>query len=252
MIRLILVALGIGSFLILSIPLMLIEWIIGKFNKNVRDVHSQKIVQWIFRVLLFLAGTTVEVYGEENLPKDRGVLFVGNHRSLFDVLIVYTKLKSLTGIVSKQEVGKIPLLSVWMRYINCYFLNRKDIKDGLKMVLSSIEKIKNGISIMIFPEGTRNKENDTFLPFKGGSFKIAEKSKCDIIPFAIVNAADIFEEHRPWVKKTTVILVFGEPIVTKDLDKEDLKSISDRARDEVIRLYESKKRNNTLEVRAGG
>ena len=239
MLRLVTALLCVVIFLIVSIPILLVEWIVGKFNRNARDIHSQKIIQWIFKVILVLCGVKLEVEGEEYLPASGGALYVGNHRSIFDILIVYTRLKAVTGIISKKEMGKVPILAIWMRYINCYFMDRNDIKDGLKMVLSSIEKIKNGIGILIFPEGTRNKENHTFLPFKGGSFKIAEKSKCDIVPFAIINSAEIFEEHKPFIKKTRVKLIFGAPIATKDLSKEEFKEIPDKARNEVIRLYQS-------------
>ena len=78
-----------------------------------------------------------------------------------------------------------------MKNLHCLFLDRKDIKQGLKTILEGIEKVKSGISICIFPEGTRNKVNDTFLPFHEGSFKIAEKSGCPIIPMSIYNSAAI-------------------------------------------------------------
>ena len=73
---------------------------------------------------------------------------------------------------------KIPFLSTWMKLVNCLFLDRDDMKQGLKMVLDGINKLKSGISICIFPEGTRNKGEDEteLMPFKEGSLKMAEKS----------------------------------------------------------------------------
>ena len=78
---------------------------------------------------------------------------------------------------------KIPILRTWMANVNCLFLDRKNIKEGLKTILQGIEKVKNGISIWIFPEGTRNTNEDIteLLPFKEGSLKIAEKSGCPVI-----------------------------------------------------------------------
>ena len=89
----------------------------------------------------------------------------------------------------------------------------------------AIEKVKNGISIFIFPEGTRNKTPETLLDFKEGSFKIAEKSGCPIIPVTLVNASDIFEDHLPKVKKTRVVIEYGTPIDMKELDKETRKHV---------------------------
>ena len=70
---------------ILSIPVFLVEWIIGKFNRRAKDISSLRIVQWGFKVILKMTGVTTTVIGEENVP-DEPVLFIGNHRSYFDIL----------------------------------------------------------------------------------------------------------------------------------------------------------------------
>ena len=111
--------------------------------------------------------------------------------------------------------------------ITCLFLDRNDLKQGLKTILTAIEKVKSGISICIFPEGTRNKNEDELdmLPFHEGSFKIAAKTNCPIIPMAISGSADIWENHFPRVKKTHVILEYGKPIYMDQLEKEDKKHL---------------------------
>ena len=77
----------------------------------------------------------------------------------------------------------------------------------------------------IFPEGTRNKNQEEMLPFKEGSFKIAEKTGCAILPMAITNSAEIFENHLPWIKSTHVILEYGKPIYPNQMEKEERKKI---------------------------
>lgn len=225
MIRLILVAVFVVLFLVLSTPLLIAEWIIGKFNIDIKSRSSLAIVKWAFRVVLFLAGTTVTVRGEENVPRDTPVLYIGNHRSYFDIVITYIRVPRLTGYIAKKEMLKWPFLVNWMRNLHCLFLDRNDIKQGLKVILDAIEKVKSGISICIFPEGTRNRVNHTFMEFHEGSFKIAAKTGCPIIPMTIYNSADIFEDHLPKIKKTHVILEYGKPIYMKDLSKEDQKKI---------------------------
>ncbi len=225
MIRLILALVFIVLFLILSIPLMFAEWIIGKFNPGVKDRSSLAIVNWAFRTIVWLCGTKVIALGEENIPKDSAVLYVGNHRSYFDVILTYIRVPRPTGYIAKIEMKKVPLLNVWMKNLHCLFLDRDDIKQGLKTILSGIEKVKNGISICIFPEGTRNKIADTFLPFHEGSFKVAVKGEVPIIPMTIVNSAAIFEDHVPFIRKTTVVIEYGKPIYVKELDKETQKSL---------------------------
>lgn len=225
MIRFIGVASFVILFLIFSIPLLIAEWILGKFNMDKKNTSSLAIVNWTFRMCLKIAGVTVTVVGEENIPTDEPVLYVGNHRSYFDILLTYTRVPRPTGYIAKREMIKIPLLSHWMKNLHCLFLDRQDIKQGLKTILEGIEKVKSGISICIFPEGTRNKVNDTFLPFHEGSFKIAEKSGCAIIPMSINNAAAIFEDHLPKIKKAHVILEYGKPIYIKDMSKEEKKFV---------------------------
>lgn len=227
MIRLILVLLFVVIFLIVSLPIQLAEYIIGKYNPGLKDRSSLAIVKWAFRVVLFLSGITVTVIGEENVPKDEPVLYVGNHRSYFDILITYVRVPRLTGYMSKIEILRIPSLNTWMKYLHCVFLDRSDIKAGMQSILTAIDKIKAGISICIFPEGTRNDgEELSMLPFHSGSFKIAEKSGCAIVPISLNNTHTMFEQHIPKIEKTHVVIEYGKPIYPKELDKETRKRIA--------------------------
>lgn len=182
-----------------------------------------RIVQFGLKGVLFCAGTRTTVIGMENIPKDEPVLFVGNHKSYFDVIISYAKMPNITGFVAKKEIEKVPLLRVWMRYVKCLFLDRKNMKEGLKTILKGIDYMKNGISLVIFPEGTRNSFEDGMLPFKEGSLKFAEKSGCKIIPMVQNNTAECMEKHMPKIKKTHTVLEFCEPIDLKTLSPEDRK-----------------------------
>ena len=225
MIRSLLIVILIVAFLILSIPILIVEWIIGKFNPYARDISSLRIVQFMFKLILFVAGTKVTVIGEDRIPKDTPVLYVGNHRSYFDVVLTYARCPGLTGYVAKDSMKKIPLLSSWMKRLHCLFLNRSDIKEGLKTILQGIDQMKNGVSMCIFPEGTRNEASDDtlLLPFKEGSLKMAEKTGYPIIPMSINNTRNIFEAHRPFIRSAHVVLEYGEPIYPKDLPKEQKK-----------------------------
>ncbi|MDY2699284.1 MAG: lysophospholipid acyltransferase family protein [Lachnospiraceae bacterium] len=237
MIRFILVASFVVLFLIFSIPLLIAEWIIGKFNMDLKNKSSLAIVSWAFRVCLFIAGTTIIVRGEENVPKDEPVLYIGNHRSYFDILITYVRVPRPTGYIAKKEMLRYPLLVNWMKNLHCLFLDRQDIKQGLTIILTAIEKIKSGISICIFPEGTRNRVNHTFMEFHEGSFKIAAKTGCAIVPMTIYNSADIFEDHLPKVRKTQVILEYCKPIYIKELEKEDQKRIGAYVKNIIMETY---------------
>ena len=245
MIRFILVCICVVGYLILSIPLLMIEWIIGKFNPYAKDISSLRIIQAVFKFILWITGVEVTVIGEENVPKDQAVLYIGNHRSFFDILLTYTRCPRLTGYVAKAEMEKIPLLSNWMRYLHCLFLDREDIKKGLKTILEGIEKIKSGISICIFPEGTRNRADSDLelMEFHEGSFKLATKTNCPIIPIALNNTCSIFEKQFPKIKKTHVVIEYCTPIIPSELSKEDKKFIGKYTRDVIL---ETLKKNEKL------
>ena len=220
MIRFLTIAIILFLYLLLGIPVLLIEGLIAKVNRQASDYQCLRLVQWTFRLMLKVAGVEVTVIGEENVP-DEPVLFIGNHRSYFDILLTYSRCKRLTGYIAKKEMLRYPLLRDWMKRLYCLFLDRENPKEGLKTILQAIDYIKNGISICIFPEGTRNTgEELSLLPFHSGSFKIAEKTNCPIVPISMNNTISIFESHLPKVRKTHVILEYGDPIYPGDLDKD--------------------------------
>jgi len=211
-------------FFIISIPLFIIEFIVGIFNRRAQVASSQKIVVAALHVVLFLSGVKRTVIGMENIPRNEPVLYIANHRSYFDIPVTYVSLPTLTGYMAKKEIARIPFLSTWMRLLRCLFLDRNDIKQGMKTILQAIEQIKEGYSIFISPEGTRNQGKE-MLPFKEGSFKVAEKTGCAIIPVAITNTDEIFENHKPWIRPAKVVVEFGKPIYPRQLDKEQQKHI---------------------------
>ncbi len=227
MIRTILILLFVTLFFIVGLPILGITWVIGHFNPYMKDIICLRAVQFVFKLILFIGGVKVSVYGEEFVPKNEAVLYIGNHRGLFDTIITYARCPGLTGYVAKDSMLKIPFLNTWMKRLHCLFLNRSDIREGMKMILTGIDQIKNGISMCIFPEGTRcRSEIETdMLPFKEGSFKMAEKTGCAIIPMALTHTADIFEKHVPFIKRTHVVLMYGEPIYVKNLDKAQKKHL---------------------------
>lgn len=227
MIKFICVVLFLFLYLVLGIPVLGIEWIIGKFNKEKEDYQCLRMVQWAFKRILGITGVEVTVIGEERVP-DEPVLFIGNHRSYFDILLTYSRCKRLTGYVAKKEMLSYPLLRTWMKRLYCLFLDRDNVREGLKTILQAIEYVNNGVSVCIFPEGTRNKGDElSLLPFHAGSFKIAEKSGCAIVPISMNNTISIFEKQFPRIKKTHVVIEYGEPIYPDKLDKDTRKHISE-------------------------
>ena len=244
MFRFICIVIFLIAYLILTIPVLIVEWIIGKFNPYARDISSLRIVQWGFKVILKIAGVKTTVIGEENIP-DEPVLFIGNHRSYFDILLTYTRCERLTGYVAKKSMEKVPLLSTWMRFLHCLFMDRENLKEALKTILEGVELIKSGISVCIFPEGTRSRNDSDLdmLPFHEGSFKLATKTDCPIIPISINNSSAIWEKQFPKIRRCHVIVEYGKPIIPSELSRDDKKHIGTYVQNVIL---ETLKKNEQL------
>jgi len=223
---------------IISLPLYLFVCIVGLFSKKKKAWYSQRIVRVFFKVLIFTIGVKVKASGMENVPKDEPVLFVSNHRGFTDIVAVYVSCPIQVGFVSKKEIKKVPCFRTWMKFMNCVFLDRANIKEGMKTILKAIDNIKNGYSMIIMPEGTRNK-NEGVLPFKKGSFKLAEKTNCKIVPVAISNSDEVLEKHIPKVKSATVTIQYGQAIDYVNLTKEKKKTIATDVRELILEMLDN-------------
>ncbi len=238
MIRVAIVLIFVVTFLVCSIPLMGLTWLYGKYiNQEKADIFSLRLIQLVFKGILFLSGTKVIVKGSENVPEGRAVVYIGDHRSIFDVIIGYSLCPWLTSFVAKDSLEKVPLLVTWMRRLHCQFLNRDDTRSGINMIKQAVNDLENGISVYIFPEGTRSRTGE-MLPFKAGTFKIATKAKAPIVPVAFSNTSAIFEDQFPKIRRTTVVIHFGEPIETDGMSREDQKVLHERVQRIVEEMLE--------------
>lgn len=248
MIRFILMLLILVGFLIFSIPLVWLERLVAKKDPRRQQEHSTRIVKGMLRLFFRLSGSTLTVRGAERIP-DEAVLYVGNHQSYFDIVVGYSTVPGLMGFVAKKEMEHWPFLCDWMGLVNCLMLDRKNIKEGLKTILQGIEKVKSGVSIWIFPEGTRNSNENylDLLPFKEGSLKIAEKSGCPVVPVAITGTPEIFEKHVPLIRPSHVTIEFGEPFRVKELPPEERKRAGAYTRDRIIEMLEKEQQLRRME-----
>ena len=165
------------------------------------------------------------------MPPDTPVLYIGHHRSFFDVPITYPRCPIRTGYIAKKEMEKVPLLSTWMKRLHCLFLDRSDLKAGMKTILAAIEEIKNGVSICIFPEGTRSKMGNEMLEFKGGSFKAATKAKCPIVPVTLIDSFKPFDTNS--IAPVTVQVHFLKPLYYDDYKDMKTNDIAELVRSQI-------------------
>ena len=212
--------------LIISIPFLLrVKYLAKKGRMEESNNLTNKCTRIWANSLLKVAGVNVNVYGLENLPKDKTVLFVGNHQGNFDIPIYLTSIPNLIGFISKIEVQKIPLVTGWMNALHCVFMDRLSIRKSGEAIIKGIKNLKAGFSMVIFPEGTRSK-GTKMAEFKAGSFKLATKSKCPIIPITINGSYKIMEHgNGSWIKKGTVDFYIHKMVETNGLSKEELEEL---------------------------
>ena len=221
--RLILCGLAALLLVLISLPITLFQAVCGLFNPALKERIVFHYARFCLRLMEFCAGVEVTVLGEENIPWDEPVLFVGNHRSGFDIILTYARMKKPVAYIAKKELEKIPYISYWMSLIHVLFLDREDLRQGMQVIMKAIDLVKGGVNVFIYPEGTRNKGEDDqdLLEFKEGSFRVATRTGCKIVPVAITGSANIFEAHFPKIYKTHVVLEYGEPIDPTTMAKDE-------------------------------
>lgn len=168
------------------------------------------------------SGSRVEVVGSENVPQGP-VLFVANHQSYFDIPVFMVHAPKFVAFIAKVELEKIPVLSWWMKKMGCLFMDRKDLRQSLRIILEGIESLKAGQSMVIFPEGTRGK-NGEMADFKPGSLKLAVKAGVPIVPVTLKDTYKVFEANNR-IRKSKITMYFHEPIDVTTLDRDEITSL---------------------------
>ena len=134
MIHLFLAVMAAFLFLVLTLPVLFILWQIGKKNPEKRDNIAFKMVRWIFKVIIVVSGIKLTVKGEENIPKDQGVVYIANHRSIFDIVITFSRFFAPTCIVAKKELERVPIFKTWLIYNKALLLDRNDLRQGMETI----------------------------------------------------------------------------------------------------------------------
>ncbi len=180
--------------------------------------YAYKIAQQWAKNLIFLTGSKVKIIGLENIPTHGAVLFASNHQGNFDIPLLLSNLPCPVGFVAKIELKKLPIVSTWMKLLECVFIDRKDIRQSLRTISEATEILKSGQSMVIFPEGTRSKSHEMDA-FKPGSLKLATKAGVPVIPVTISGSYKIMESNNNKIKPAHVKIIISKPINPTELDK---------------------------------
>jgi len=196
-------------------------------NKNYDKKESRQqiytLAQQLTQNMLKAVNATVEVRGMENLPEKGPVLYVANHKSIFDIVVLVSLIKDPCIFIGKKEIAKMPVVGTWSKDLGCIYIDREDLRQSLTAIMAGINELRNGQSVVIFPEGTRTHAKG-IKDFKEGSFKLATKTKVPIVPIALQDTYKIYEEKKG-IRKAKVYVNIGEVINQEQLGKEEQKKL---------------------------
>jgi 1-acyl-sn-glycerol-3-phosphate acyltransferase len=190
------------------------------------------------KIVIKISGARINIIGLENLPKDETVLFVSNHQSNFDIPLLLSTIDVPKGFIAKKELENWPIISSWAKYINCIFMDRDNLRKSAASIIEGINLLKSGYSMVIFPEGTRSK-GQPVDEFKGGSFKLATKSKCLIVPLTINGTYKLLEANHNLIKGANIELIIHTPIDVTKLGKEDLENLPETVHSIISNKYKN-------------
>lgn len=202
-----------GLSLVVYIPAMIRAQ--GHLNRKevfkARELAYHKAKNWS-RYLVSLAGGDIEVKGLDNLPSDDSFLLVANHQSNFDIPLLLAEMPVPIAFIAKIETMKIPLVSQWMTFMGCLFMDREDFRQSVSVINEASKKLVQGYIYVIFPEGTRSPDG-RLGDFKAGSIKMALKAKKPIVPVTIDGSIKMMKKGEKGIHPARVVLTIHPPIL---------------------------------------
>ena len=178
--------------------------------------------------------------GLENIPQDRAVVFTPNHQGDYDIPIMLVCLDKPHAFVAKIEVQKIPLVRTWMQLFDSVFLDRNNPRQAVGVMKEAAGLLKQGKSVIVFPEGTRSK-GEKMGEFKPGAFKMAFSAKAPIVPVVVDGSYKIMEANHNLMRPGHVNLTILPPIETAGLDRAAQKTLPEQVARQIAAVKDAGK-----------
>lgn len=223
--RMIYVLIYMCLYLIYSLPtLQKVKRLGSDIPVEERDRMIHRLPKEWSRGIMKRTGSTVHISGQQHIPEGP-VLFVANHAGDFDVPVLLGFVKKPFGFISKIEVKKLPIISEWMTMISCIFIDRKNRRQAIQSIRKGSLFLKDGHSLLIFPEGTRNK-GGALKEFKTGGIRMAKDAAVPIVPVVIQGTADMFENHPRGIKPCDIYVEILPSMPSVYVAGSDVKELS--------------------------
>ncbi len=188
------------------------------------------------------AKINITVNGLEKIPKDRPILFTPNHQSYADIPVLLHVLKDHNiGFLMRKSLNNFFAIEQISHIIKCVPIDQDNPRDSMRGLQKTVEQIKNGQSMVVFPEGKRGFTNTPDV-FFNGAFKIVQKTGVTVVPVYLRNIFKILEGNNFVITPTDISVTFLDPIETADMSRDDVKQLHDKVHSLI--LEESKKHND--------
>jgi 1-acyl-sn-glycerol-3-phosphate acyltransferase len=204
------------------------------FDRDGRIQHG--FARFWSRTILGTIGTQVTVEGLEQIDTSKAHVYVVNHLSALDIPVLYAHLPFQFRILAKRELFRYPFMGWHLRRSGQIPVDLENPKKSIRSLNRAVEAIKNGMALVIFPEGGRSKTGQ-LQPFMGGAFFAAIKAKVDVVPMAIVGSYETLKMNTWHIKPRPVRLLVAQPITTDGLSVRDTETLTDKAREAIAGLY---------------
>ena len=198
----------------------------AKHTDDYPEIEKWNHIRYILSRAVQSGNIELKVTGLENIPRDRSFLLYSNHQGMFDVLAIAATCEPPLGTVMKKELKDVPLLKQIAACTKSFAMDREDVRQSLTVIQGVIKEINAGRNYLIFPEGTRSKSTNDLLEFHNGSFRCALKTKCTVVPIALVDCYKVLDQKGS--KPVTVQIHYLQPIdyeEYKDLNTKELAAL---------------------------
>ena len=206
---------------------------------------THKVVRIWAKYILAISNIRVTVKGLSNLKPDRSYIYMPNHMSNFDIPVLQAYLPVQFRWLAKAELYKIPIFGYAMKRAGYISIDRSDRKSAIESLNRAAKIIRNGVSVVIFPEGTRSRTHH-IQPFKKGGFFLAVDSGVPIIPIIIHGTEQIMPKKQILIKPGNVTLEISKPIDSSDYNRKTKDDLMEKVRDIILISYEKNKKNGSL------
>ena len=193
--------------------------------------------------ILFVSGVKVQVNGVDNVDPDRSYVFMANHQGNFDIPVLLGCLPFQFRWLAKAELFRIPIFGRSMRGCGYISIDRFNQSSAFDSIARAAETIRNGVNVMIFPEGTRSLDG-RIKPFKKGGFVLTVDAGVPIIPIIIHGTYTIMPKKRLLVRPGPVLLEILEPVETSGYTRQNKDVLMEKIRNKICDSFERAKGKN--------